>query len=210
MQFKVLLMKTPQQELEALNDIRSMMERSSRFISLSGWSGIAAGCCALIGAAFAYPIVSKRHEMEVLYSNSEIKTLLVIAVCTFVAAFASAFFFTYIKSKKDETSIWGKPTKRLMWSIAVPLGAGGLLLLRMIDYAIFGFVAPGCLLFYGVALIAGSRLTLSEIKYLGYAEIILGCISLWKIGYGFYFWVIGFGILHIIYGIWMWIKYERK
>ncbi len=187
-----------------------MMERSSRFISLSGWSGVSAGCCALIGATFAYPIVAKRHELEVYYSNSETNTLLLIAACTFVAAFASAFFFTYIKSKKSNIPIWSNTSKRLLWSVFVPMAVGGAFLLRMIGLGIFGLVAPGCLLFYGIALVAGSRQTLTEIKYLGYAEIIVGFFSLWKIGYGFYFWVIGFGIFHIIYGIWMWKKYEKQ
>src|ERR1700744_2877545 len=46
-------MDTPATSLEALKDIRQIMERSGRFISLSGWSGVAAGCWALAGAAIA-------------------------------------------------------------------------------------------------------------------------------------------------------------
>ncbi len=42
------------EQLEALSDIRSMMEQSSRFISLSGLSGIFAGITALVGAGLAY------------------------------------------------------------------------------------------------------------------------------------------------------------
>ncbi len=42
------------QHLQDLTEIRSMMERSSRFISLSGLSGISAGVFALIGAYLAY------------------------------------------------------------------------------------------------------------------------------------------------------------
>ncbi len=49
MYYKVLYMDSQHQPLETLQDIKRMMERSSRFISLSGWSGISAGICALLG-----------------------------------------------------------------------------------------------------------------------------------------------------------------
>ena len=47
-------MTDQQQSLDELQHIKRMMERSSRFISLSGFSGIAAGFCALVGAWFAH------------------------------------------------------------------------------------------------------------------------------------------------------------
>jgi hypothetical protein len=59
-------------------------------------------------------------------------------------------------------------------------------------------------------LVNGSKYTLSEIKYLGICEIILGLINTQFIGYGLYFWAIGFGVLHIVYGFFMWWKYERS
>ena len=46
-----------------LHDIKQMMERSSRFISLSGLSGIAAGVCALVGAWFAGDVVNKTSRL---------------------------------------------------------------------------------------------------------------------------------------------------
>ena len=42
---------------EDLQAIREIMERSSKFLSLSGLSGIFAGVCALIGAAIAWFII---------------------------------------------------------------------------------------------------------------------------------------------------------
>ncbi len=198
------------QELETLQEIRNLMERSSRFIGLSGWSGIAAGTCALIGAVLAYPIVSNRLETREYYSDSELKTLILIALCTFMAAMISAFFFTYLQSKKTNTPIFGKASKRLTWTVMVPIFAGGAFLLKLISWNIFGLVAPGCLIFYGIALFATGKQTVNETRYLAYCEIILGCIALFKIGYGLYFWAIGFGLFHILYGIRMWYKYERK
>ena len=42
---------TPREDLQT---IREIMERSSKFLSLSGLSGIFAGVCALTGAAIAW------------------------------------------------------------------------------------------------------------------------------------------------------------
>ena len=210
MRHKALSMETNKQELETLQDIRKMMERSSRFISLSGWSGVAAGTCALIGAFFAHRVITSSEYTQEHLMLSQVKTLLLIAILTFISAFVSAFFFTYIRSKRNNIPIWGITAKRLMWNVAVPMVAGGAIILKMMDLGINGLIAPACLIIYGISLFSASKQTLDEIKYLGYTEIILGIISLCYIGYGLIFWAVGFGVMHIIYGVYMWIKYERK
>ena len=207
-------------EWETLREIKQMMERSSRFISLSGWSGIAAGICALVGAYFAHQVIVNNGGAS-LRMTGDLNTvisvkqfmgsrLFFIAIFTFVSAFATAFIFTYLKSKKKNVPIWGITSRRLMVSVAVPMIAGGFFLLRMIQVGFYGLVAPGCLIFYGLALVNASKYTLGEIRNLGYAQIVLGIINCWYMGYGIYFWTVGFGVLHIIYGILMWQKYERS
>ena len=215
-------MNEQQQSLETLQDIKRMMERSSRFISLSGLSGISAGVCALAGAWIAQPyifgtkdfIINRATAMEQAragdYSVIFNTWLFWIAAGTFLSALISAFIFTYIKSKKEGTPIWGNTAKRLLFNVSMPLVVGGIFLFRLIHFGTFGLVAPGCLIFYGLALINASKYTLGEIKYLGYCQLILGIINLWFVGYGLYFWAFGFGVLHIVYGAYMWYKYERN
>jgi hypothetical protein len=220
--FKVLFMEENIQSVEAIKDIRRMMERSSRFISLSGLSGVSAGICALVGAWIAHPYVFGKIDY-VINPNAAIVQAMAgdysiifntylfwIALGTFVAAFISAFIFTWIKSRKEGIPIWGSAAKRLMVNVCIPLIAGGLFLFKMMHYGTFGLVAPGCLIFYGLALINASKYTLNEVRYLGYCQIILGLINLCFVGYGLYFWAFGFGVMHIVYGIYMWMKYERK
>jgi len=221
-------MTSKPEPLNTLQDIKQMMERSSRFISLSGLSGVAAGCCALVGAWFAYDIIhgsnysyatgenrfqntSIRNSTEAfrladLFANS----LFHIAILTFIAAFILAFVFTYLRSRKTNTPLWGTTAQRLMLNVAIPMIVGGIYLWKMIQLGMFGLIAPGCLIFYGLALVNASKYTLQEIRYLGYIQIILGLINLSYIGYGIYFWAAGFGVLHILYGIVMWNKYERN
>ena len=193
------------------------MERSSRFISLSGFSGIAAGVCALVGAWFANAKVNCWVKGDCTIDGlidrggiQLINDLLWIATLTFVTAFISAFIFTYLRSKKTGTPMWGNATIRLFWNTAIPIAAGALFLIRMMQLGEFELVAPGCLIFYGLALVNASKYTLGEIRYLGYGQLALGFMNLWYIGYGLYFWAMGFGVLHILYGILMWYKYERN
>lgn len=214
-------MDSQHQPLETLQDIKRMMERSSRFISLSGWSGICAGICALFGAWAAYSRLGRfnvyyrahRHDGG-LYNAGQASTelfidLIWIAVVTFIAALVSAFLFTYIRSRKNGVPIWDRTVQRLTWNTILPMAVGGIVLWRALELGYYELVAPGCLIFYGLALVNAAKYTLGEIRYLGYGQIILGILNLWIINEGLYFWAAGFGVLHIVYGIVMWYKYER-
>ncbi len=206
-------MTNPTQSLETLHDIKRMMERSSRFISLSGWSGITAGICALAGAAFASQRINHYYQSEYRQFTGAITKLkydlITIAILTFAAALILAIFFTYLKSRKEGVAIWGATARRLMWNTFLPLACGGFLIWHLIENDGYGMVAPASLIFYGLALVNGSKYTMGEVRWLGYGEIILGIVNLWFPGRGIIFWSLGFGVLHIIYGFAMWWKYER-
>lgn len=210
-------MNDQQQSLEDIQHIKKMMERSSRFISLSGLSGIAAGICALAGAWFAsqqiHCWVKGDCQLGLLINSAGdelINSLFWIATLTFVGAFLSAFIFTYLRSKKNGTPMWGVSSMRLLWNTFIPVAVGAVFLIRMMQLGEFQMVAPGCLIFYGLALVNASKYTLGEVRYLGFGQIVLGIFNLWWLGYGLQFWAMGFGVLHIVYGAMMWWKYERK
>ncbi len=208
-------MDEQQQSLETLKDIKRMMERSSRFISLSGLSGIAAGLCALVGAWVAHRRISCWMNGDCSGMGgygSELKlieSLLLIALLTFVSAFVLAFVFTYLRSRRQQVPVFGKASWRLMWNTLIPLAAGGFFMLRMMQLGQYELIGPGCLIFYGLGLVNGSRYTLGEVRYLGYGQLLLGIVSLWVAGYSLEFWALGFGVLHVLYGAAMWWKYER-
>ncbi|CAI8933057.1 hypothetical protein [Chryseobacterium sp. IT-36CA2] len=198
---------------EDLSHIRSMMERSSRFISLSGLSGVVAGLTAIIGAVYVY-FVFQREGISYLDGDRNIlgpalvKELVVIGAVILVVAILSGYIFTANKSKKKGLKIWDATTKRLLITFAVPLIAGGVFCLALLYHHLFVFIAPATLIFYGLALVAAERYTLTDVKYLGYLEIVLGLISLFFLGWGLLFWAIGFGVLHIVYGLIMHKKYK--
>lgn len=198
---------------EDLSHIRSMMERSSRFISLSGLSGVVAGLAALIGAGYVY-FVFKREGIDYfdgdrnIFHPALVKKLVLIGTVILFTALLSGYVFTANKSKKKGQKIWDATTKRLLLTFAVPLVTGGVFCLALIFHHLFVWIAPATLIFYGIALVSAERYTLTDIRYLGYCQIILGLISLFFLGWGLLFWTIGFGILHIVYGLIMHKKYK--
>lgn len=203
--------------LQDVKDIRRLMERSSRFTSLSGLSCVAAGICALAGAFFGYRIISNYYGPDPaawIYSNNDFLELrfelLILAASVFLLAGGFAFYFTWRKTKRLKHSLWDHSSRRVFWNMVIPLLTGAIFVLGMLRYNEWAFVAPACLVFYGLALVNAGKYTLADIRYLGYCEIALGLVNMFFIGYGLYCWTIGFGVLHIVYGIIMWMKYDRN
>ncbi|MCD0471153.1 hypothetical protein [Flavobacterium sp. JAS] len=202
-----------QKHQEDLAHIRSMMERSSRFISLSGLSGVFAGLSALIGGLYVCQLF-KANGIEyfggeqIVIPASLVSQLFFTGLIILVFAFIFGLTFTIRKSRKYDLPIWTSATKKMLFNLAIPLLAGGIFCLALLYHGIYGLVAPATLIFYGLALINAEKYTFSDIKYLGFCELVLGIISLFYIGYGLVFWIIGFGILHILYGLIMFKKYK--
>lgn len=206
---------------EDLSHIRQMMEKSSRFISLNGLSGVFAGIYALIGASYVYWLLSElgiynqnaENRIDDLYQKSFVLQeivgeLFLVAMLVLVAAVLTAIVLTIRKSKKNKLKIWDKTTKRLLINFLLPLFVGGVFCIVLIFRQDFGYVPPATLIFYGLALYSGGNFTYSDIKYLGVCQIALGLVSLFFMGYGLFFWAFGFGVLHIVYGLIMYRKYQ--
>lgn len=212
-------MSKQEEQLNALNDIKKLMDRSSRFISLSGLSGVFAGVTALLGAYLAHVEINNyimaRGDYSAYVFGSPLPmlefNLFKIGLGVLVVALAGGLLFTLRQSRKRNLPFWDRTTKNLLINLAIPLVSGGLFIiaLLLVHPNTYGLIAPACLVFYGLALINASKYTYSDIRFLGLCEIVLGLIAMFYIGYGLYFWAIGFGILHIFYGMLMYFKYER-
>lgn len=229
---KFFSMQKNQYHLETIGEIRDLMNRSSRFLSLSGLSGVCAGLFALIGAGAAYfylggnlffglqiinndnlygsgLTISQRlgEQMQTL----DFYTFVVIdAVVVLICALLSGFYFTWRRAKRAGAKLWDETSRRLLVNLMIPLATGGLFCLFLLLHDLAGLLAPSALVFYGLALFSGSRYTLDDIRYLGLCQIGLGMLGLFMPNYGLLLWTIGFGALHIIYGLVMYYRYERK
>jgi len=202
-----------EQYLEDILEIKSILNRSSRFISLSGISGVLAGVYSLIGAWIAHSLIQNQYttiENLVGLENSNLEGyLLIIGLMVAVLSIATGIILTVRKATRNHDKIWDSSTKRLLINFSIPLITGGVFILVLLDYGMIGLIAPCTLIFYGLSCINASKYTIGTIRYLGIAEIVLGLIATQFIGYGLYFWAVGFGVFHIIYGTFMYFKHDQ-
>ena len=203
---------------EDLRAIREIMERSSKFLSLSGLSGILAGAGALIGAAIGWFFIldsgyAKYVEHIPVVGRSVCQNidlcLIIDALLVLGFALFGTVYFSQKKARKAGQRLWTKPTRRVLVHLMIPLAAGGLFILILMFRNHLEMIAPAMLIFYGLSLVNAGKFTFGEIHYLGLTEIALGILAGIFINFGLLFWTIGFGLMHIIYGTVMYYRYER-
>ena len=205
--------------IEDLKHIRSMMERSSKFLSLSGFSGIAAGTIALAGAAIAYFVVFKQgmvkydEYMRALggWSTASIRIqMAILAILVLVCAIGAAWYFSLRKAKRAGTRLWTSAARRTLYHFMIPLATGGIFCIALVMNNDIRMLGSAMLIFYGLALVNSGKYTVDEVHYLGLSEIALGILAGFFLNYGLLFWAFGFGVMHIVYGIRMYYKYDRR
>ncbi len=200
--------------LKDISDIKNMMHRSSRFLSISGLSGVLAGIYALIGAYIGYRIIYENNEVSVdgyrtiLLTETRMIQIFAIAMAVVLLSIITGIMLSYVKSKKSNEPFWDATSKRLVINFLIPLATGGFFIIFLIEKDVYAFVAPLTLVFYGLACVNASKYTLGYIRYLGITMIVIGLLSVYFLGYGLFFWALGFGVCHIVYGAIMHFKYD--
>ncbi len=212
-------MDKQQEQLEALREIRSLMERSSRFLSLSGLTGVIAGIAALAGVAAAYlylglsPLATGYYQSATGANGAQDPAfytfLFADSILVLIIALLAAGMLSVKRARQQGQPVWDATVKRLLVNLAIPLVTGGIYCLILLYHGQIAFLAPATLLFYGLALINASKYTLNDIRFLGIMEIITGLAAAVVIDYGLLLWAFGFGVLHIVYGITLYLKYEK-
>jgi hypothetical protein len=198
--------------LEDLNEIKSLMKKSTQFLSLSGFAGVFAGIYALLGAAMVKYLLEiyQVNYSEIFINKNFFIQIIIIAILVLVLSITTAFYLSFKKAKKNNENFWNPTSKRMSISFAIPFLTGVILILLLLKNQYFDLIMPMCLIFYGLSCISASKYTFGDVKYLGILEIILGLILIEFTGFGLLFWSLGFGVLHIIYGSIMYVKYDKK
>jgi hypothetical protein len=196
--------------LKDIQDIKQMMSQSTQFISLSGLSGILAGIYALVGAYFVNGLIERNKYDVIIIEGYTFRMILLTAAAVLFLSLLTAYLMTIRKAKKVGEQVWNPTSKRLLINFCIPLVTGGIFAILLLRQEVYGLIAPITLIFYGLACVNASKYTLRDVRYLGITEIILGLIAVEFSGYGLYFWVLGFGICHIVYGAVMHFKYDRN
>lgn len=187
--------------IESVNEIKELMERSSKFVSLSGMTAVLAGVYALAGAYVAG---------QLLRSGDNREGLIMVASLVLTVSVVTACILSWYKAKKMQQKLFGKLTYRIAWNFSLPLLTGGLFCIALLLHEHYGLVSSVMLLFYGLSLVNVSKFTYSNVVWLGYAFLCLGIADCFFEGHGLMFWTIGFGGFHILYGMLFYLQYERK
>lgn len=213
------------EHLDELARIRGLMDRSTRFLSLSGLSGVIAGTAALVGAFLA-----RQHYIDLLWAermgghthldgrslldagrwNDHLVFLLVDGMAVLLVAIAGALWFTWRRGRSTGQGLWDASARRMVLNLLMPLVAGGVFCLSLLQYGALDMVPSATLVFYGLALLNASKYTLDEIRWLGVSEVLLGLVASFWTEAALLFWALGFGVLHIFYGGLMYLRHERN
>lgn len=202
-----------------LQEIRKMMEDSSKFLSLSGLSGVWAGVIALAGAFTVRQIIDHYLARELHYvfsgrldeSLQELTMQLwMVAFGVLVLALGGGIIITAIKAKKNGQKVFSPIALKMVLAVMTPMLFGGIFVIGLFYHKVYLLIPPAMLLFYGMALLNASRYAHIEVKYLALSEMLLGCLLMFDLDRGLIYWAIGFGVLHIVYGALMWYKYDKK
>ncbi len=213
--------------LNELAHIRGLMDRSTRFLSLSGLSGVVAGAVALVGAYAA-----RAHHKALLWEEAasgqassalvnadpaaqrvwweHVSFLLVDGATVLLLALLGAFWFTWRRSRRMGQGLWDASARRMAINLFVPLAFGGLFALALVFHGAVYLLPAATLLFYGLGLLNAAKYTLDEIRWLGLSEASLGVVAAFWADAGLLFWALGFGVLHILYGGIMYMRHERS
>jgi hypothetical protein len=217
--FKLTLMSKQTDHLDTLREIRTLMERSSRFQALSGLAGVAVGIVALAGVAAAYvfmelSLTAAGYQQLAVMADGRldpafVRFFLADATIVLLVSLTVGITMAVRKARKQQQPVWDMTAKRLAANLFTPLVAGGIYCLTLLHHGHFGLLAPATLLFYGLALVNASKYTIDDVRYLGLLIVLTGLLAAWWQDYGLLFWGVGFGVLHIIYGLTIYFKYEQ-
>jgi hypothetical protein len=211
------MMNQSDQHLEDLQVIRKIMEESSKFLSLSGLSGIIAGLLGIAGAVIAQlllagPSAPAEWYLKPLAEDGTVTRTVIWLFADMAAVLVLAFFGSVLlslrKARRSGHILWTPVTRRMLASMLIPLGAGGLFILLTLSSIPAGVSASSTLIFYGLAVISAGKFTFGEIHWLGVLEIITGIVCLLLPQYTILLWATGFGVIHIGYGLFMHLRYK--
>lgn len=208
-------MKQQTDYLADLQAIRSMMQRSSKFVSLSGWSGVMAGIYGLLAAYLTQqhlgfdPVALEAAEVKGLEAYAALRGMMLLAALLLLLSLGTAAWMARKKAQKLGETVWNAASRRLLTDLAVPLFTGGFLLLGLAWGGYHSLLLPASLLFYGITLYQAGPITYAALRILGLLNIALGFFALLLPENAIWFWAAGFGLLHIVYGLFIHFRYEK-
>jgi hypothetical protein len=184
---------TPTQEerqaQEALAYIRQTMESASTFTALSGWGLVAVGVVGLVAAAFAW--------------RSGVAENLHVWVPAALGGVICAGIANAGKAKRLDVPLWSGSLRKVAWVMTPALAAGAFLTLALVNAGARHLLPGTWLALYGAGVTAGGTFSVRAIRWMGIALVLLGGVALQAPSQGVILLALGFGLLHIVFGLFL-------
>ncbi len=180
---------------ENLRVIRQLMERSTKYSTFSGFSGILAGAASITGCLVTRSL-----------SQTDPAAFRVAFLVTWSLVILFAIGADYLLTKRRAARVGKRVLSRLgkqMFLASAPgLGTGALLTLYFLRHNLLGDIYPVWMLCYGIAVCAVGLFSQREVSYLGAAFLLAGAATLlFCPTFGLPMMAVTFGAFHILYGI---------
>lgn len=196
--------------LEDISQIKNLMAESSKFLVFTtGLSGFFSGLFAILGMIYIYVLadgdVNDIEQLTVNYrSTVAVVLIIILALSTLVTV-----IFTRRNAKSQGQNPWNPIAKKMVFNFYTVGVLGAVYLLILFFQEKYDTIVELMLVFYGMALLNGSKYTFDQVKLLAYIQIALGLACSFFDSYDFWFWVAGFGLVNLIYGGIMYFGYGK-
>ena len=205
-------MEKHEEQLAAIQEMRDMMDQATRFKSISGLSGILAGIITFVCLYTIYLVTGispfESEALDRMWLSSS-QALILCFISLLIICIGIGFYLAMRNANLSGKSAWDNAAKRLAFSLAIPVFAGGIFSMLLARFGLIAIAAPATLLFYGMGLVSASKYTLDAVRTVGLLFVFLGLLATYFLAYGLLIWTLGFGLLHVIYGFIIYVKYER-
>ncbi|HEX5962477.1 MAG TPA: hypothetical protein VFY42_02030 [Gemmatimonadales bacterium] len=175
--------------MDNLSFIRSTMERATAFTAVPGWGGVAMGLIALGATALANTRTDRAEWLAVWLVASAVA--LTVGGCSMAA-----------KARRAGTSVFSYSGRRFLLSYMPPIAVGGLLTLVLVRAGLYSALPGTWLLLYGTGVVTGGAFSVRVVPIMGLCFMALGAVALLApAAWGGWLMALGFGGLHIVFGL---------
>src|SRR4030095_8408252 len=175
--------------MDNLRYIRETMERATAFTAVSGWGGVAIGGTAIVATVIAA-------------NQGTFKGWLAVWIAEGLISLLIAGWSMDRKARAVDMPLMSGPGRKAVFSLSPPLIAGLLLTIVLVRARLTSAIPGTWLLLYGTGVVTGGMFSVPAVPLMGLCFMALGAGALfappelanWFMG-------IGFGGLHLIFGV---------
>lgn len=179
---------------QALNEIRELMNRSSRSY-MSGWAPLLCGLAALAGGVTAGKLISGGASVCIVNAVAGVTLLIGILI-------PQVLFVSWAR-KKGIPMAFNTVNRRLTGAIFIPVIAGGILSIALETAGLYEWIPAAMLLFYGLGVINLGHYSEKTLSWPGILFLVAGALACFLREYPLVLWMAGFSGVHIVYGIYL-------